>query len=220
MAEERERDLSEGGAESEASEEKVPTEQGDTTSEAPDITAPSGEITHEETLKISGEGKEGLTFDHEAFIENLKKELEVLKDKYMRLYAEFENYKKMVAREREELIKYSNEALISSLIPSIDNLEMALKHAGDVNSGLVEGVRITLKEILKALEKAGLIPIEALMKPFDPQYHEAMSMVEREDVEEMTVVEEFRKGYIYKDKVLRPSLVAVSKKPERREDSE
>lgn len=177
-------------------------------------------IVYEEKQEITKEERQELSFNEEAFINNLKKEIEDLKDKYMRLYAEFENYKKMVAREKEDIIKYSNEALINSLIPSLDNLEMAIKHGEDVNSGLVEGVKLTLKEILKALEKAGLSQIESYMKPFDPQYHEAMTMVERDDVDEMTVVEELRKGYIYKDKVLRPSLVAVSKKPEKKEPIE
>jgi len=178
------------------------------------------EIAHNGKEEIPQEEKREITFNEEALINSLKKELEDMKDKYMRLYAEFENYKRMAAREREEIIKYSNEALINNLIPSIDNLEMALKHAENTNSGLLDGVRLTLKEILRALEKAGLTPIDSYMKPFDPLYHEAMSMVEREDLDEMTVVEEYRKGYIYKDKVLRPSLVAVSKKPEKKEQDE
>jgi len=178
------------------------------------------EIAHSGKEEIPQEEKREITFNEEALINSLKKELEDMKDKYMRLYAEFENYKRMAAREREEIIKYSNEALINNLIPSIDNLEMALKHAENTNSGLLDGVRLTLKEILRALEKAGLTPIDSYMKPFDPLYHEAMSMVEREDLDEMTVVEEYRKGYIYKDKVLRPSLVAVSKKPEKKEQDE
>jgi len=178
------------------------------------------EITHNDKEEIPHEEKEEITFNEEALINSLKKELEDMKDKYMRLYAEFENYKRMAAKEREEIIKYSNEALINNLIPSIDNLEMAIKHAEKTNSGLLDGVKLTLKEILRALEKFGLIPIDSYMKPFDPVYHEAMSMVEREDLDEMIVVEEYRKGYIYKDKVLRPSLVAVSKKPEKKEQNE
>ncbi len=178
------------------------------------------EITHSGKEEIPQEEKREITFNEEALINSLKKELEDMKDKYMRLYAEFENYKRMAAKEREEIIKYSNEALINNLIPSLDNLEMAIKHAENTNSGLLDGVRLTLKEILRALEKVGLTPIDSYMKPFDPLYHEAMSMVEREDLDEMTVVEEYRKGYIYKDKVLRPSLVAVSKKPERKEQNE
>ena len=77
---------------------------------------------------------------------------------------------------------------------------------------LRQGVENTHRELLRTLEKFGITPIEALNKSFDPAYHHAMSQVERDDVENNTVVEEFRKGYLYRDKVLRPSLVAVSKK--------
>lgn len=178
------------------------------------------EIIHEEKGEISAEEKKEIPFNERELIEHMKREMEDLKEKYIRLYAEFENYKRMAAKEKEEIIKYSNEALISDLIPSLDNLEMAIKHAEEANSGLLEGVKLTLKEILRVLERAGLSQIDSYMKPFDPLYHEAMSMVEREDLDEMTVVEEFRKGYMYKDKVLRPSLVAVSKKPEKKEGSD
>ena len=146
--------------------------------------------------------------------DSLAAEVLEMNNKYLRLYAEFENYKKRVNRDKEEIIKYSNENLLYDLLPFIDHLELALKHASnDVSSGLVQGVEITLKELRKTLEKFGLTEIEAEGKPFDPMVHHAMSQVEREDIEENRVVEEFRKGYMLKDKVLRPSLVAVSAKP-------
>jgi molecular chaperone GrpE len=147
--------------------------------------------------------------------ERLAAQLQELNDKYMRLYAEFENYKKRVNKDKDELIKYANEHLISQLLTVMDNLEMALKHS-DINtsSGLVKGVENTLREFQRILEKHGLTPIDALNKPFDPSLHEAMSVVECEDMAENMVVEEFRRGYIFKEKVIRPSLVSVSKKPE------
>ncbi|MEW6162026.1 MAG: nucleotide exchange factor GrpE [Nitrospirota bacterium] len=146
--------------------------------------------------------------------ERLTAELQELNDKYLRLYAEFENYKKRVNKDREELVKYGNESLLYELLPVIDNLEMALKHASNnVSGGLVQGVELTLKELQRTMEKYGVTPIEATGRPFDPLVHHAMTLVEREDIEEKIVVEEFRKGYMFRDKVLRPSLVAVSKKP-------
>ncbi len=146
--------------------------------------------------------------------EKLETELQELNDKYLRLYAEFENYKKRVNKDKEELVNYGSESLLSELLPIVDSLELALKHASDnVSEGLVQGVEITLKELIKTLEKAGLNAIEADGKLFDPAVHHAMTQVERDDVEENTVIEEFRKGYMLKEKVLRPSLVAVSKKP-------
>lgn len=148
--------------------------------------------------------------------ESIKSELEEMKDKYLRLYAEFENYKKKTVKEKEDLIRYANESLIYELLSIIDNLEMALKHSMEGNSeahhALVKGVENTLRELNRTLDKFGLTSIEALGKTFDPAYHHAMSQVETADVQDNTVVEEFRKGYLYKGKVLRPSLVAVSKK--------
>jgi molecular chaperone GrpE len=145
--------------------------------------------------------------------ERLTAELQGINDRYLRLYAEFENYKKRVNKDKEEIFKYGNESILYELLPVIDNLEMALKHAtNSVSEGLVQGVEITLKELQRTLEKFGLSPIEANGKPFDPLVHHAMTQIERDDVDEKTVVEEFRKGYMFRDKVLRPSLVAVSKK--------
>jgi molecular chaperone GrpE len=145
--------------------------------------------------------------------ERLTAEIQEINNRYLRLYAEFENYKKRVNKDKEEIFKYGNESILYDLLPVIDNLEMALKHAANsVSEGLVQGVEITLKELQKTLEKFGLSPIEANGKPFDPLVHHAMTQIERDDVDEKTVVEEFRKGYMFRDKVLRPSLVAVSKK--------
>ena len=167
--------------------------------------------------------KEGLIEERppEETIAGLEKEVEEEKGKYLRLYAEFENYRKMAARERQEDVKRSVEDLIVSLLPTLDNLETALKHAGErhknkkTSGGLIEGVEMTLREFKRVLEKAGLKAIEALGRPFDPQFHHAISQVERGDVPGMTVVEELRAGYVHNGKVLRASLVVVS---ERKED--
>lgn len=167
-----------------------------------------------EELGISTEIEDKRTEAAEA----LRAELDEAKDRYLRLYAEFDNYKKKVQKDREELINYSNESLVYELLPVMDSLEMALKHASEGNSeafqALTKGVENTLREMIRTLEKSGLVSIEASGKPFDPAYHHAMTQVERSDSEGNMIVEEYRKGYLYKDKVLRPSLVAVSKKPE------
>ncbi len=147
--------------------------------------------------------------------------LKEVNNKYLRLYAEFDNYKKRVNKDREELVRYGNESLLYELLPAIDNLELALKHAScDPKTGVVQGVEITLKELQRTLEKFGLTKIEAAGKKFDPSVHHAMVQVEREDMEEKMVAEELRAGYLYRDKVLRPSLVAVSTKPKKTEEIE
>jgi len=141
-----------------------------------------------------------------------------LNNKYLRLYADFENYRKRVNKDKEDLMRYGNESLLYELLPAIDNLELAMKHAsGDVNTGLVQGVEVTLKELQRTLEKFGLTRIAAAGMPFDPTVHHAMSQVERQDIPEKMVAEEFRAGYRYRDKVLRPSLVSVSVKPQNSE---
>jgi len=147
-------------------------------------------------------------------------EIQELNNKYLRLYADFENYRKRANKDKEDLVKYGNETLLYELLPAIDNLELALKHAtGGQNSGLVQGVEMSLRELQRTLEKFGLSRIEAAGKCFDPAVHHAMSQVERNDMDDKMVAEELRAGYRFRDKVLRPSLVAVSVRPQKREDS-
>jgi molecular chaperone GrpE len=141
-------------------------------------------------------------------------DLAELNDRYLRLYAEFENYRKRVAKDKEEMLKYAHESMLYELLPSLDHLEIALKHVdNDTSRGIVEGVEMTLRELYRTLEKFGLKPIEAEGRPFDPEFHHAVSQVETDDMQEKMVVEEFRKGYVYQDKVLRASMVSVSRKP-------
>lgn len=149
-------------------------------------------------------------------IDSLKEAVTEEKNKYLRLYAEFENYKKISARNKEELFKYANEGLMTDMLTVIDHLELALQHSSDENAdpaSLAEGVEITLKEMKNVLEKHGLVNIDASGKPFDPSIHHAISQVETEEFKENTIVQEFRKGYMLKERVLRAAMVAVSKSP-------
>lgn len=182
--------------------------------------------TENEEIKKSNENKEfeGISYGASAIedkpkdvIEHLQNELSQQKEKYLRLYAEFENYKKMIQKEREELINYANEKLLKDLLPVIDNFELAIKHSGDnLNAewfeSMKKGVENALREFLRILEKYGVKQIETVGQIFNPEVHHAVSTVEREDMEENIIVEELRKGYLYKNKVLREPLVAVSKK--------
>lgn len=145
--------------------------------------------------------------------ERLLTEIKTANDKYLRLYAEFENYKKRVQKDKEELVKYANEKIIQELLPVIDSLESALEHSkNNATEGIVQGVENTLKELIRILGKCGLNPIEAMGRDFDPSIHHALSVDEREDIEENKVTEVFRKGYMFRDKVIRAPLVGVSKK--------
>ena len=134
-------------------------------------------------------------------------------DKYLRVSAEFDNFKKRSAREREDYRKFSNEKLLQDLLPVVDNLERALISAEDPSAeekGIREGVELTLREILRVLERFGVKSIQSLNEPFDPAYHQAMMQEPRDNVPGNTVISELQKGYTLHDRLLRPAMVVVS----------
>ena len=134
-------------------------------------------------------------------------------ERLLRLTAEFENYKKRMAREKADFMRYANENLIKDLLESLDNLERALSHeAEEGTAGLAEGVRMTLKMLLDTLARHGVKPVEAVGKPFDPNYHEAVSNASAENVENNHVIEEYQRGYLLHDRLIRPAMVLVCRK--------
>jgi molecular chaperone GrpE len=130
--------------------------------------------------------------------------------------AEFENFKKLKSKERQETLRFGNETLLKELLPVIDNLERAIEHAGKTEEArnIAEGVALTLNGFLRVLEKFSVTRVEALGKKFDPNLHEAVYQEESDTVEPGTVVGEFQKGYAMEGRLLRPSMVAVAKRPE------
>lgn len=143
-------------------------------------------------------------------------------DRFLRISAEFENYKKRSAREMGEFRKFANESLIKDMLSVVDNLERAVDSSSTDNkasSALVEGVNMTLKEILKIFEKFNVTPLESLKKPFDPNFHQAVISEESDDYDENTVINEFQKGYMIHERLLRPAMVVVSR-PKARADNE
>ncbi len=162
------------------------------------------------------------TTPESAQCDELQKSLDEANEKYIRLYADFDNYKRIAARNKEELLKYANEELMSDVLTVIDHLELALQHSAgtESSSSLAEGVELTLKELKNVLEKHGLVNIEAIGKEFDPAVHHAMSQIESEDAEENTVMKEFRKGYMLRERVLRAALVGVAIKQSQPESSD
>ncbi len=149
--------------------------------------------------------------------EEKEKEIKEHHDRLLRLAADFENYKKRAAKEKEEWTKFANEDLIRAILPFIDNLERAINHAEKVSDTgvLIEGVRLTIQQLLQTLSRFGLSTFESVGKPFDPTVHEAMLVVETDKHEPNQVVEEFQKGYLLNDRLLRPATVSVSKPPEK-----
>ncbi len=155
------------------------------------------------------ETEESLSPEEE--IENLKQALAERQDALVRLSAEFENYKKRLDKDKDNVCKFANESLIKDLLPVIDNLGLAMQHFEDNVDALKEGIAMTLKEFLSILEKNGLTQLNAQGEIFDPNLHEAVSQEETTDVPSNTVVRELQKGYLLKERLLRPAMVIVSK---------
>lgn len=197
----------------------VPTKEGDSISKDDvldqnpiDETKESG---LEEASLLKGEEQERSLSPEE--------ELEELKDRHLRLQADFENVRKRAARDRQEAFNYGHGSLVKNLLGTVDNLERAIQHthangteALDVGA-LREGVELIYREFIQILERFHVTPVEALGDPFDPAIHEAMAQQESLEVEPNTVIEVFAKGYLLRDRLLRPAQVIVSKEMDREE---
>jgi molecular chaperone GrpE len=138
-------------------------------------------------------------------------------DRMLRVTAEFENFRKRAAREKEEAVRYANQGLMERLLPALDSFDMALNaansHDGDSSKALEDGIRLVSQQLKSILKETGLEEIEAEGQPFDPNLHEAVSQIETEEVEEGHVAQQIRKGYRLRDRLVRPSSVIVAKKP-------
>jgi molecular chaperone GrpE len=153
--------------------------------------------------------------------DDLKAELKAAQDKaedhydrLLRLSAEFDNYKKRTSREMTDVVRYANEKLLKDLLIVVDNLERAISSADQDNptdSSLVEGIHLTLNEVLKILQQYNVQPVKALGESFDPAIHQAMMQQEVENEPANTVVQEMQKGYRIHERLLRPAMVVVSK---------
>ncbi len=148
-------------------------------------------------------------------LEQKTREAEEEHDKYLRLYAEFDNYRKRIQRDLVDFRKYANEQFALELLTVVDHLGLALKHAaegGNMIQGLREGVELVYKQLRDVLEKFGIKSFPAEGQPFDPSRHDAMMQAVTDEVPENTVVQVMQDGYLYHDKVLRHAKVSVSKK--------
>lgn len=161
--------------------------------------SPQDELSEENSLEVEEE------------LKNKTEELEELTDSYLRLQADFMNYKKRMEREKINTIDYANEDLITELLPILDNFERALSSVEEEDSSFCEGMKMIYDQMLKVLKANGLEEIEALGEKFDPNYHHAAFMEESEEGKEGIILEVFQKGYKLNDKVIRPSMVKVAK---------
>lgn len=150
--------------------------------------------------------------DVTAELEKLRAENEEIQQRLLRAQADFDNFRRRTVKEKEELGKYASAKLITELLPVIDNFERALNTTGDISdaASYVKGVEMIFRQLEGVLKAEGLTPMEAEGQPFNPEFHQAIMQVESEEHEEGIVVEVVQKGYMLKDKVLRPAMVKVS----------
>lgn len=150
----------------------------------------------------------------ERMIESLSAELAELEDRHLRLVAEFDNFRKRTVRERTQYAQRAQADLAKQLLESLDDLDRVseMSSAEHDAATILEGVRLVERKLLRALEQAGLKPIEAVGRPFDPEIHEALVTATTDDPEEDEIVsQEMARGYLFDDMLLRPSLVEVKK---------
>ena len=192
------------------------TENLDEAEKGSEEVSASAEATEEEDDSVDEEtevsDREPTLEERAADAESKYKEMQ---DRYLRLNAEFDNYKKRMMRENSDRLKYFNMELIKELLPSVDNLERAISHAGDENSDLenmIEGLQMVYKGMQEAFGKFGVSEIESIGKEFDPNCHQAVGMIESQEVPENHVAEECLKGYYLHDRIIRPTMVRVSGK--------
>ena len=152
---------------------------------------------------------------YQGKIAELESELAELKDKYMRLAADFDNYKKRSRQEQLETIQHASAELIARLLPVLDDLQNVLEHKpARVDDSWIKGLELSVRKLEDALGTHGLQPIDSVGARFDPKMHEAVGHEDSADQPEDTVVSELRRGYRIRDRVVRPALVKVSRRPQ------
>ena len=159
----------------------------------------------------------------EEKVETLEKEAAENHDRLLRMAAEFDNYKKRATREMNDFRKFANENFAKALLPVVDSMDLAIESSSNdkhVNNSMVEGVNMTLKEILKIFEQFGVKRFEYIGNTFDPNIHQAVMQEETDKFPENTVSKELQKGFMIHDRLLRPAMVVVSRKPDKQKKQE
>lgn len=185
--------------------------ENDVENDQPDI-----EIIDEKDEDTAGDSTSDLNQnsakDLEEKIAELQQEKDDVYDKLIRLQAEYDNFKKRTQKEKQSERKYKSQDLVNELLPAIDNFERALQvEVSDEASNFVEGVSMVYRQIQDALNSQGVEEIESVGKEFDPNIHHAVMQVEDEEQESNIILEEMQKGYMLKDRVIRPAMVKVNK---------
>lgn len=162
----------------------------------------------EDNQSVSDDSQE-MPGDSEDTSPSPEEALDEANDQLLRARAEFDNYRKRVARETQRIRKTAAESLITDLLPALDNLELALQHSESNSDGLLEGILMVQKQFKDALERNGLKPIAAMNEPFNPRVHEAVAHIPSSEETKDMILEEYQRGYFLGEQVLRPSKVVV-----------
>ena len=187
-------------------------------------------VTEEHSRPKSSEADEAIKskagkeekIDWEARFKEKEKEAQENYDRYLRLSAELENYKKRAEKEKGETYKFANENILKDLLPVLDNLERALEHGRESGNlkALLDGIELTHKSFWTVLEKYGITRIEAMGEEFDPNHHEAVMVQEDAQKPAGQVISQLQIGYRLHNRLVRPAMVVVSKKPELNPDED
>jgi molecular chaperone GrpE len=154
----------------------------------------------------------GLVIELQQALVAKAEEVKSLNDKYLRLAAEFDNYKRLSQRDQRDQIRFGNEHLLKELLPVVDNLERAIKASqeGGNSNVLIQGVDLTLKQLTGVLSRFHVKPVETIGQLFNPATHQSVTSVASKKIPEQHVVEEFQRGYLLHDRILRAAMVSVS----------
>ena len=166
-----------------------------------------------ESQENSAAGSPSVSAEPDSELQRLKAERDTLIDRLARSQAEFEDARKRAVREQQDYRDYALSDIVKSLLPILDSFERALHTSSKDGTDLRSGVELIYKQLLDALSKSGLRPVPARGEPFDPHLHEAIEMVDTDEVEDHHVLEELQRGYKLKDRLLRPAMVRVARNP-------
>lgn len=175
----------------------------------------SDEEKSDDSKKSQGDDKEDKETEDKQNSPKEDAKLAAVTEQLIRLRADFDNYKKRTVKEKADIAAYTTEELLKKLLPVIDNLERAQEAADKADESdeqVVEGVKMVFKELMNVLEDEGLKEIDALGKPFDPNYHHGVAVANDPDKDDQVVLNVFQKGYMYKDKVIRAAMVQINQK--------
>jgi molecular chaperone GrpE len=183
-------------------------QHADATAEAEDTNVETAAPVQEESF----EGEVEVMDPQALALEASRKLADENHERYMRVQADYDNFRRRSRQEKEDFAKYASSKLIEQLLPIVDNFERALTASQSVKDFdiLIKGIEMTAKQLDQVLASEGLKSIESVNQPFNPEYHQAIMQVESAEHEEGVIVEEVQKGYILKDKVIRPAMVKVS----------